>query len=150
MHPGEKKIAALPKLPARVSGEGIKGRYPNIERVEVQYEGTTLPAWFMKAPMRRAGRRPCVFSTDSTARRKSSILFGGVELANRGIHTAGDRRAGQGEALRLQNIPSRYDYEVPAAAAYDYVSEPARRRSQARRGDGVQHGRLLCAARRRI
>jgi len=29
---------------------------------------------------------------------------------------------GQGEALRLQKIPSRPDYEVPGGAAYDYVA----------------------------
>ena len=104
---------------------GIKGRYPNIERVEVPYahEGkpTTLPAWFMKAP--RPGRAPtvCFFDgLDST--KELSILFGGVELALRGIHTLAIDGPGQGEALRLQNIPSRPDYEVPGTAAYDYLA----------------------------
>ena len=32
--------------------KGIAVRYPNIERVEVPYEGTTLPAWFMRSPKR--------------------------------------------------------------------------------------------------
>jgi len=103
---------------------GIARRYPNIERVEVPYANTTLPAWFMKAPV--AGKAPtvCFFDgLDST--KELSILFGGVELALRGIHTLAIDGPGQGEALRLRNIPSRPDYEVPAGAAYDYVASRA-------------------------
>lgn len=153
---------------------GIKWRYPDIERVEVPYEGGapeqaagdpesrgcdrkgahqpavsnsgapvpargshpaggspaspsagTLPAWFMKA-RGVPGRAPAVCFFDGLdAAKELSILFGGVELANRGIHTLAIDGPGQGEALRLQNIPSRYDYEVPAAAAYDYVASRA-------------------------
>jgi pimeloyl-ACP methyl ester carboxylesterase len=39
-----------------------------------------------------------------------------------GIHVLAIDGPGQGEALRLQGIPSRYDYEVPARAAYDYLA----------------------------
>ena len=121
--PGAKKTELYQNC-LRCFRAGIKGRYPNIERVEVKYEGTTLPAWFMKAPV--AGKAPtvCFFDgLDST--KELSILFGGVELALRGIHTLAIDGPGQGEALRLQNIPSRPDYEVPAAAAYDYVATRA-------------------------
>jgi dipeptidyl aminopeptidase/acylaminoacyl peptidase len=50
-----------------------------------------------------------------------SVLFAGVEIARRGIHTLAIDGPGQGEALRLQGIPSRHDYEVPARAAYEYM-----------------------------
>jgi dipeptidyl aminopeptidase/acylaminoacyl peptidase len=46
-------------------------------------------------------------------------------LANRGYHTLAIDGPGQGEALRLRNIPSRYDYEVPGTAAFDYVASRA-------------------------
>jgi len=42
-----------------------------------------------------------------------------VEIARRGIHVLAIDGPGQGEALRLQGIPSRHDYEVRHAAAYD-------------------------------
>ncbi len=100
---------------------GTQVRYPNIERVEVKYEGTTLPAWFMRAPVEGKAPAVCFFDGLDSAK-ELSILFGGVELANRGIHTLAIDGPGQGEALRLQNIPSRHDYEVPAGAAYDYVA----------------------------
>jgi alpha-beta hydrolase superfamily lysophospholipase len=51
-----------------------------------------------------------------------SVLFAGLELAHRGFHVLAIDGPGQGETLRLRNLPSRYDYEVPATAAYEYVA----------------------------
>jgi alpha-beta hydrolase superfamily lysophospholipase len=108
----------------RCFAEGIARRYPNIERVEVAYEGTTLPAWFLRADVR--GPAPAVVMFDGLDNAKEmSVLFGGVEIARRGIHTLAIDGPGQGEALRLQGIPSRYDYEVPARAAYEYMAKRA-------------------------
>ena len=95
------------------------------------FEGTTLPAWFLKADVH--GPAPTVVMFDGLDNAKEmSVLFGGIEIASRGIHTLAIDGPGQGEALRLQGIPSRYDYEVPARAAYEYVSPAARSRSEAR------------------
>ncbi|MDH5534877.1 MAG: alpha/beta fold hydrolase [Betaproteobacteria bacterium] len=101
--------------------KGIARRYPEIERIEVPYEGTTLPAWLLKAPVK--GRAPLVVMFDGLDNAKEmSVLFGGVEIARRGIHVLAIDGPGQGEALRLQGIPSRFDYEVPARAAYEFMS----------------------------
>lgn len=121
---GPKKIELYENC-LRCFRAGIKDRFPNIERVEVPYQhegkATTLPAWYMKAP--GDGPKPTVVFFDGLDSTKElSILFGGVELALRGINTMAIDGPGQGEALRLQNIPSRPDYEVPGAAAYDYVA----------------------------
>lgn len=121
--PGPKKTELYESC-LRCFRPGIQWRYPNIERVEVPYEGVTLPAWFMRAPVAERAPAVCFFDgLDST--KELSVLFGGVELALRGIHTLAIDGPGQGEALRLRNIPSRPDYEVPAAAAYDYVAARA-------------------------
>jgi alpha-beta hydrolase superfamily lysophospholipase len=106
----------------RCFGKGVERRYPNIERVEVPYEGTTLPAWFLKADVE--GPAPTVVMFDGLDNAKEmSVLFGGMEIARRGIHTLAIDGPGQGEALRLQGIPSRHDYEVPARAAYEYMAK---------------------------
>jgi dienelactone hydrolase len=100
--------------------KGIAQRYPNIERVEVSYEETTLPAWFLKSDV--PARAPAVVMFDGLDNAKEmSVLFGGVEIARRGIHVLAIDGPGQGEALRLQGIASRYDYEVPARAALEYL-----------------------------
>ncbi len=101
---------------------GVERRYPYVERVEVPYENTMLPAWFMKSP-RAGARAPTAVCFDGLDNSKEmSVFFAGVELANRGIHTLAIDGPGQGESLRLRGIPSRYDYEVPARAAYEHVS----------------------------
>ena len=57
--------------------------------------------------------------------KEMSVLFAGVELAFRGFHTLAIDGPGQGESLRLRELYARHDYEVPGAAAYDYVASRA-------------------------
>ena len=54
--------------------------------------------------------------------KEMSIFFAGLEFARRGMHTLAMDGPGQGESLRMRGIHSRYDYEVPGAAAFDYVA----------------------------
>ncbi len=128
--PGEAKRAMGRKALA-CQQAGLRRRYPNLEVVEVPYEGTTLPALFMKAPG-VSGRAPTVVVFDGMDNCKEmSVLFAGLEFAARGMHTLAIDGPGQGESLRLRGLPARHDYEVPGAAAYDWVAarpevDPAR------------------------
>src|SRR6202163_4581905 len=100
---------------------GIRLRHPNIELVEVPYEGLTLPALFMKAPVE--GPAPTVVVVNGMDNAKEvSIFFSGLEFARRGMHTLAVDGPCQGESARMRNLFSRYDYEVPGAAAFDYVA----------------------------
>ena len=120
--PGERKFNTY-RRSMSCFVEGYQRRYPSIERVEVPYEGTTLPAYFMKAPGAGA-KAPTVVCFDGLDLcKEASVLFAGIELANRGINMLAVDGPGQGEALRLRNIPSRYDYEAPGTAAYEYVAK---------------------------
>ena len=101
---------------------GILRRYPNVERVEVPYEGMMLPALFMKAPG-VSGPAPTMVAFDGLDNCKEmSVLFNGLEFAARGWHTLAIDGPGQGESLRLRDIRTRHDYEVAGAAAYDWVA----------------------------
>jgi dipeptidyl aminopeptidase/acylaminoacyl peptidase len=118
--PGEDK-RALGRKALDCQQAGLRRRYPNIEFVEVPYEGTTLPALFMKAPG-VSGRAPTVVVFDGMDNCKEmSVLFAGLEFAARGMHTLAIDGPGQGESLRLRGLSARHDYEVPGAAAYDWV-----------------------------
>ncbi len=101
---------------------GIVRRHPNVERVEVPFEGATLPGLFMKAPG-ASDRAPAVVVFDGMDNCKEmSVLFAGLEFARRGWHTLAIDGPGQGESLRLRELYARHDYEVPGAAAYDWVA----------------------------
>lgn len=119
--PGEQKLDLYRKS-LRCAHEGLTRRHRNIEIVDVPYQGAALPAYFMKSPV-ATGPAPTVVLFDGLDNCKEmSVLFAGVELGFRGFHTLAIDGPGQGEALRLRNIHSRYDYEVAGTAAYDYVA----------------------------
>jgi len=129
--PGEDK-RSIGKKAIQCQQSGLRRRYPNIEIVEVPYQGTSLPALFMKAPGAFYGRAPTVVVFDGMDNCKEmSVLFAGLEFAARGWHTLAIDGPGQGESVRLRDLYARHDYEVPGTAAYDYVAsrpdvDPAR------------------------
>lgn len=104
---------------------GLLRRYPNMEKVEVPFEGTTLPALFLKAPG-ASGRVPTVVVFDGMDNCKEmSVLFNGLEFAHRGWNTLAIDGPGQGESLRLRDLYARHDYEGAGTAAYDHVAARA-------------------------
>ncbi len=123
--PGEEKRATYERV-LRCFSRGAAARYPNLERVEVPYEGATLPSYFLRSESAGTQPAPTMVVFDGLDNAKElSVLFAGVELARRGIHTLAIDGPGQGETLRLRGIPSRYDYEVPGTAAFEYVAARA-------------------------
>ena len=149
--PGEEKLAIYSK--ALRCYQGAMARlHPEIERVEVPYEGTSLPAWFVKG--RGLGKRPTVVLFDGMDNAKEmSVIFAGPDFAKRGINTLAIDGPGQSEALRLRNIPSRHDYEAAGIPAYDYVA--SRPEVDARRvvvmgySFGGYHAPRICAFEKR-
>ncbi len=106
--------------------KGILRRYPNVERVEVPFEGASLPAFFMKARNTTAARAPTIVVFNGMDNCKEmSVLFAGLEFAARGWNTLAIDGPGQGESLRLRELYARHDYEVAGTAAYDYVARRA-------------------------
>jgi dipeptidyl aminopeptidase/acylaminoacyl peptidase len=124
LHLGEEKLAIY-RRHLKCFAEGAKRRYPRMERIAVPYQGTTLPAWFLPGEGVQ-GRAPTVVLFNGLDGSKEvTVLYGGLELAARGISTLAIDGPGQGEALRLQNIVSRHDFEVAGTAAYEYVAQRA-------------------------
>jgi dienelactone hydrolase len=120
MPPGEDKLAMYRKALRCYQG-AMQRLHPDIERVEVPYENTSLPAWFVKG--RGLGRRPTVVLFDGMDNAKEmSVIFAGLDFARRGINTLAIDGPGQSEPLRLRNIVSRHDYEVAGTPAYDFVA----------------------------
>ena len=55
--------------------------------------------------------------------KEMSIFFAGREFARRGINTLALDGPGMGETRRIRDMPSRYDYEVPVTAAFDFLAK---------------------------
>ncbi|WIX98884.1 alpha/beta fold hydrolase [Amycolatopsis mongoliensis] len=98
--------------------------FETVTRVEIPYEGTTLPAYFSRAG---TGRAPVVImwnGLDSTKEHMYSSRHW-EELAARGISCLMVDCPGSGEALRLQGLTARVDTEAWAAACVDYLETRA-------------------------
>ena len=119
--PGERKFELYRKA-LQCFHAGFERRYPQMERIDVPYEDTALPAYFLPAE-KPSGKAPTVVVFDGLDNCKEmSVLFAGLEFARRGFNTLSIDGPGQGEALRLRKIHSRYDYEVAGTAAFEYVA----------------------------
>jgi dienelactone hydrolase len=91
-----------------------------IETVEIPYESSSLPAYVL-SPAERSKPTPGVIifgGTDAIA--EEMYLHVGKSLAERGYTVLAMDGPGQGEALR-RGITARVDYEVPVAAAVDFL-----------------------------
>lgn len=100
--------------------KGVRFRKIPLEFVEVPFQGKSLPALFV--PALGSGRAPCMIHFDGFDVMKEIIyLMVGEEFRYRGISLLVVDHPGVGEALRLRDLHSRPDTEVPAAAVVDYL-----------------------------
>lgn len=93
-----------------------------IERVLVPYEGgAELPAYFIPAVRGASPGPAAIFLCGLDTTKEISTLRVRERLAARGIGCLAIDTPGVGEALRLGKLHTRFDYEVPVAAAIDYL-----------------------------
>jgi pimeloyl-ACP methyl ester carboxylesterase len=94
---------------------------PNVSRVAIPYEGTTLPAYFSQAP--GDGPAPVIILVNGLDSTKEHMYSSNhwEELAARGISCLMLDQPGTGEALRLQGLTARIDSEAWVGAAVDWL-----------------------------
>ena len=100
---------------------GIRLREPSVEFIEVPYEGKSLPGLFLPAEGSETPAPTVLVLNGMDNAKEMSIFFAGKEFSRRGFNTLALDGPGMGEARRLRDIPSRYDYEVAGTAAFDYL-----------------------------
>ena len=103
-----------------------------IEIVEVPFEGTHLPGYFVHAQNAKSQRTPCVVFFDGLDVTKEIQFVRGVpDLVKRGISCLVMDGPGTGEAIRFRGMPLRHDYERAGSACVDFLEgradvDPAR------------------------
>ena len=98
-----------------------KSSHP-VERVLVSFEGTTLPAYFV--PGLGSGPSPAaIFICGLDTTKELWYLRARLQFAQRGISALFIDTPGIGEALRLQKLVTRADYEKPVGAAIDWLEK---------------------------
>ena len=96
-----------------------------LTRVEVPFEGASLPGYFYRAP--GDGPHPVVIQWNGLDSTKEMMYYSGFPamLAERGISTLMIDTPGSGEALRLRNLHARVDTEAWATAIVDWIEAHA-------------------------
>lgn len=95
-----------------------------VERVEVPYEGSSLPGYYVPAAGKTSGRKQpvAIFICGLDTTKELWFLRARDEFASRGIACLFLDTPGIGEAVRMRNMPTRHDYEKPVSAAIDWLS----------------------------
>lgn len=100
--------------------KGIKMSRISVERVEVPYYDTSMPALFLPVP--DGSRAPCLVFFNGGDSMKELLYFAiQKEFQRRGIAVLIIDNPGAGEALRLRDLYLLAESEIPAAAALDYL-----------------------------
>ena len=96
---------------------------PAIEPVEVPYGDTSLPAYFVRAAGVDDPGPATVFFDGLDITKELQFTHGVPEISRRGVHCLIVDGPGNGEAIRLRDLPLRPDYEVAGTAAYEYLAD---------------------------
>jgi dienelactone hydrolase len=95
---------------------------PQLEFVDLPFDGGAFPAIYVHAQNTQAKRAPCVVRFPGFDTQKELQFFRGVtDITRRGISVLIVDGPGSGEALRFRNLLLRHDYEVAGSAAIDYL-----------------------------
>ncbi len=128
-HPGRAAVYAKAQDAFR---RGVALSRDNSERVEIPYQGKIIPGLFTRAEG-VDGPAPTVLYVNGLDSCKELLYWSRLPhaLAKRGISTLCIDQPGTGEALRLQDLVSRYDTEAWATPVYDWLAarpdvDPAR------------------------
>jgi dienelactone hydrolase len=106
--------------PLRAFRKAIEETPLELERVEIESPDGILPGYLI--PAQGSGKRPIViFHSGFDVVKELLYAFVGDEFARRGISCLVIDTPGVGEPLRLRNVASRPDYEVPTKAIVDYL-----------------------------
>jgi pimeloyl-ACP methyl ester carboxylesterase len=125
-HSDAKRVPTYRRM-LEIAQKAFELHSPRVSRVELPYEGTTLPAYFSQAPATDDGPAPVIVLVNGLDSTKEHMYASNhwEELAARGISCLMLDQPGTGEALRLQGLTARIDTEVWAGAAVDWLETRA-------------------------
>ncbi|MBU3187767.1 alpha/beta hydrolase family protein [Clostridium estertheticum] len=119
-NPNDSKISELYELSLECFSYVMKLNTPFIERVEIQYEGTTLPGHYYRLENSNEPKPVLIAMTgfDGTKEEFYGLAMTALE---HGMNCLTIEGPGQGEVARKQNLFFRHDYEKVVIPVVDYL-----------------------------
>lgn len=95
---------------------------PRVERIEVPFEGITMPGWLLPPKVKFSEKSPVFIYCGAEAMGCEGLIFTGpLEAIERGIATLLVDAPGHGLTLRYKRIFGRPDFEKPFGAMVDFL-----------------------------
>lgn len=94
---------------------------PRWEQVEIPYEGSFLPGWFLKTPVATGPRPTVIINNGSDGQNVDLFAFGGAAALERGWNALIFEGPGQGSMLFVRKEPFRPDWEAVITPIVDYL-----------------------------
>ena len=94
---------------------------PTWERIEIPYEGTTLPGWFYKVDETDTPRPTLIFHGGFDSNIEELFFYGGAPAVRRGYNCLTFDGPGQGAPIREGRLPFRFDWEKVVTPVVDYA-----------------------------
>jgi pimeloyl-ACP methyl ester carboxylesterase len=94
---------------------------PPIEAVRIPYEDTTLPGYLYKVDDSGIKRPTLILQTGFDGTQEELFNQGAIAAVRRGYNCLTFEGPGQGEVIREQGIPFRYDWEKVITPVVDYA-----------------------------
>lgn len=95
----------------------------NIRVVRIPYENTTLPGYFLKAEGVDAKAPLLIIHTGFDGTAEELYFEVGRAATRRGYHCLLFEGPGQGEVIRVQKLPFRYDWEKVVTPVIDFATK---------------------------
>ncbi len=93
----------------------------DIELVEIPYEGTTLPGYFIRGVDTNDEAPLVIVVTGFDGTAEEQALSQGIPAAKRGYHCLVFEGPGQGRVIREQRLPFRHDWERVVTPVVDFA-----------------------------
>lgn len=123
-NPDDDKISLLYDSSLECFSHVMELNTPYIERVEIPYENTTLPAHYYKLDNSNEPR-PILIAMTGFDGTKEEFYGLAMTALEHGMNCLAFEGPGQGEVVRKQNLFFRYDYEKVITPIVDYlISRP--------------------------
>ena len=119
--PGDARIMTTSKASERAYAKAAALAGSTWERVEIPYEGTTLPGYFYKVDDTGRPRPTVIFHGGYDSSLEELFFFGGAAAVRRGYNCLTFDGPGQGMPAREQKLFFRHDWEKVVTPVVDYA-----------------------------
>ncbi len=120
-NPDDPRIVSESRASQQAYAKGAELSGPTWERVEIPYEGTTLPGYFYKVDDSGEPRPTLIFHGGYDSSVEELFYYGGAPAVRRGYNCLTFDGPGQGAPIREQKLPFRHDWEKVVTPAVDYA-----------------------------